>query len=294
MNNKCKIILPTSVLSPFIKYYWILDIGITDNRVRQNIPNGSIEVVIQRTPSILLNGLELPHSYICGQYILPVQLVSQQRVNVITIIFHPHGARPFFSFPLDKLENKRIDISNIEDYTWNKICKTIELEQDDNNAINKIEEFLIRKLLDFKELNFNRIKKAIQIISNDHEQSIKSIAELVCLSYRQFNRIFTDYIGLSPKEFTKVIRFQRYLNFLYSSSNHKYGQNAVDSGYYDQSHQLKDFKLFTGKSVHNFIRTNCPYSEYFGHHCIFQMDMSKIVNIEDYKCLCSLSINSGI
>lgn len=289
--NKCKIILPTLRLSPFIKYYWVLDINITGCRVKQNIPNGSIEVVIQRSTSILMNGSKLPHSYICGQFLLPVQLVSQQRVNVITIIFHSHGAKPFFSFPLDKISNERIDINNIEDNAWRKICKVIEQEQDDNNAINKIEEFLISRLLHLNELNFNRMKKAVQTITNNHEQSINSIAGLTCLGYRQFNRIFTDCIGVSPKEFVKVVRFQRYLDFLYSSSNHKYGQNAVNSGYYDQSHQIKDFKLFTGSSVHNYIKTNCPYSEYFRHHCIFQTDISKIVNIKDYQCLCSLNLN---
>jgi len=151
-----------------------------------------------------------------------------------------------------------------------------------------IENFLESRLPNFNKLNYKRMKKAVELISENNDINIKELADLTCLSYRQFTRIFKNYMGLPPVEFAKVIRFQRYLNLLHSNNYLKNWQNALDSGYYDQSHLIKDFKLFTGNTVNNYIKLNCPYSQYFGHHCIFQTNSSETSSFDASPRICSL------
>lgn len=67
-----------------------------------------------------------------------------------------------------------------------------------------------------------------------------------CISKRHLRRLFDFYIGAPPKEFNKVVRFQKFLG--HSKTRHCLKNEKVyyDMGYYDQSHFIKDFKVLYG------------------------------------------------
>jgi Transcriptional regulator containing an amidase domain and an AraC-type DNA-binding HTH domain len=66
------------------------------------------------------------------------------------------------------------------------------------------------------------------------------------LSKRQFERTFKNAIGISPKLFSRIIKFKNSVNYLRSSSTNSLYNVAIDCGYYDHSHLIKDFKEFGG------------------------------------------------
>lgn len=66
------------------------------------------------------------------------------------------------------------------------------------------------------------------------------------LSPRQLRRVFNYYIGTTPKAFSKVVRFQHFLNMKPSSQTLKANKLFFDVGFYDQAHFIKDFKTFYG------------------------------------------------
>lgn len=66
--------------------------------------------------------------------------------------------------------------------------------------------------------------------------SIDFLASNACLSRKQFERKFLSYIGISPKQFLKIIRFQNAIYFNQTTSFNKLTELAYKVGYYDQSH----------------------------------------------------------
>lgn len=75
--------------------------------------------------------------------------------------------------------------------------------------INLIEAFLIKQLDESLIFDYNRINYSLRFIDrNKGLVSVEKLAELSCLSTRQFNRKFTEYVGLNPKQFTRIVRFQ--------------------------------------------------------------------------------------
>ena len=76
----------------------------------------------------------------------------------------------------------------------------------------------------------------------------------MCLGIKQFERTFSKYVGVNPKKFASIIRFQ---NVIQMKSKHKksMSQIAFDNGYYDQSHFLHDFKSLTGLTPKDFFNT---------------------------------------
>ena len=66
------------------------------------------------------------------------------------------------------------------------------------------------------------------------------------ISARQLRRLFEFYIGDTAKTFSKVVRFQNILKSKPSSQSLRQNKLFFDSGYYDQSHFIKEFKNFYG------------------------------------------------
>jgi AraC-like DNA-binding protein len=67
------------------------------------------------------------------------------------------------------------------------------------------------------------------------------------LSLRQVRRLFNRYIGISPKGFARIVRFQSVLHEMLCEPKEKWKYIYLDSGYYDQAHYINEFKKFFGR-----------------------------------------------
>ena len=81
------------------------------------------------------------------------------------------------------------------------------------------------------------------------------------ISERQFQRRFKNQVGISPKKFQRIIRFEKALDILTKSNYGQLTQVAYETGYVDQSHFIKDFSAFSGMSPYDFIKNRNLGSE---------------------------------
>ena len=93
-------------------------------------------------------------------------------------------------------------------------------------------------------------------------QSI-GLSEAACLSSKQFGRVFADHVGTTPKEYLRIVRMQRALFLLQQDATLPFVQVAYECGYSDQSHMIKEFKLFSGYTPAEYLSVCAPYSDYF-------------------------------
>ncbi|WP_321480070.1 helix-turn-helix domain-containing protein [uncultured Bacteroides sp.] len=141
-----------------------------------------------------------------------------------------------------------------------KILNTI----NDNQYIRLIESFLINCLNPFKEYNYKRMVTAINCINLCNEEfTVSRLAEKVCLSQKQLQRIFSEHVGASPKEFMRIVRFHKALYTLQNHPEMNFTTLAYECGYYDQAHMINEFKLFSGYTPAQYIALCSPYSDYF-------------------------------
>jgi AraC-like DNA-binding protein len=107
-----------------------------------------------------------------------------------------------------------------------------------------------RALLDYK------IQQAIRLII--HHQGNLSIQELnkaLNITERTFERRFLTQVGVSPKQFSQIIKFQLSLNQLMDKDYIKLTDIVYNNGFADQSHFIRVFKAFTGKTPKQFTAT---------------------------------------
>ena len=76
--------------------------------------------------------------------------------------------------------------------------------------------------------------------------TVREVAQSTGLSERRFSQIFREQVGLSPKVFTRVQRFQRTVAQLHAGVEIPWAEMALDCGYYDQSHFANEFRAFSG------------------------------------------------
>ena len=72
-------------------------------------------------------------------------------------------------------------------------------------------------------------------------------------NYKYLERHFLQIVGPTPKRFTRIARFQYVMQTLRYTAFHAWPSIALDCGYYDQAHFIKEFKAFTGATPSEFI-----------------------------------------
>jgi AraC-like DNA-binding protein len=89
----------------------------------------------------------------------------------------------------------------------------------------------------------------------DNERAVvRRLARNACLSDRRFIDVFRFEVGLKPKLFNRVQRFQRALALVHRIPSPDWTQLALKHGYFDQSHLIRDFLAFSGFSPADYLR----------------------------------------
>jgi transcriptional regulator GlxA family with amidase domain len=85
------------------------------------------------------------------------------------------------------------------------------------------------------------------------------LASNVGLSRRRLIQVFAAEVGLTPKLFSRVVRFQRAREIVDHAATPNWAKLAVDCGYCDQSHLIRDFQEFSGLSPTDYLsqRSDC-------------------------------------
>jgi AraC-like DNA-binding protein len=252
-------IKPTGVLSKYINDYFIVETNNSEDYLPNErvYPCGYATLVFHYgSPSIFQKkdsskNIE-PNFVICGQQTSYYDLSLSGKTGMILIIFKPHGVKSFFNFPITELLNENLSLQDLLNN------ETIELEDklfnspNNRQRITLLERFLLKRLIHNNE--FERVEHAIKIIENSKGQiKTQDIAHDVCLGIKQFERTFSKYVGVNPKKYASIVRFQNVIQMKRKHDNSSMFQLAFDTGYYDHAHFIHDFKSYTGLSPKEFF-----------------------------------------
>lgn len=260
-----KVIKPSPALAPYVQRYWILKMDTIFGMEQRIIPNGCMELMFCRGDRMMFSSGNVLHpvSYIKGQNTKFYDLLLTGKVNLISVSFTPLGMSAFSSVPISEFSYGCVDILDVNDGLLNNLSNRISETVDDETCIRLIEEFLIRRFNPIRDYNCKRLSAVIHAINNEKQIDVTTLSEVSCVSYRQFIRVFTEHVGLNPKEYLRIVRFQRALSIMNKKPLISSIDLAFEAGYYDQSHLINDFKGFTGNTPLEYLAICQPRSDYF-------------------------------
>ncbi len=238
--DSIEVIQPSTELSPYIKNYWFLKAK-TVNQVQSIIPTGNINLYFHRGNQLLLESSNsfLPNIFICGQSTTYSNVIQSGITDMICVVFQPSAARMFFKEPMSELKGQSVDLDLLTNSGISELGKRLQGTFDNRVCVSLIESFLEKEYLYSKEYNLKKVTAIVNAVDVGNV-NIENLTTISCLSYKQFKRIFAEYVGLNPKEFMRIVRFQRVLHVLQTTPNINFTELTYICEYYDQSHLINE------------------------------------------------------
>lgn len=231
---------PYKELEPFINFYWELKGSELGGQWERVFPDGCAGVVMSLGDNCLTdNGsvsMEFGKTYVVGAMTSFKDSFIDSDTYLLGVCFKPA------TFP------------NFYDYVSQHVLTndTVEFEKSSSFKVDKI----LRNPFDYLNRFFSdRIKnktKQLQAVINDIHSangqiSVYDLSKRHFTTVRQLERSFKKNIGVSPKEYSNIIRFQNALSIIRNSDeNRSLLDIAFECGYYDHSHLIHDIKRNTG------------------------------------------------
>ncbi len=255
-------ILPGAQLQPFIRYYWILNTN--EDIDTLTFPIGCPQLIFHRWSRFYIPEFKTEQARfsISGQVNFPARIQSSGDVETIVVVFHPHAIGTMFNIPVSSFYNQEIDGYSLGDKSLNILADDVLNADDAAEAIKIIEKWLLSRLEDTAIYNFKRVGISLKHLFLDNTINVESMAQLACLSRKQFERVFFNAIGMKPKEYSNVARFQKSL-WLMQNGNRDFADIAYSCGYSDQSHFIRECRRYSGTTPAELLKIQPVYSDLF-------------------------------
>lgn len=259
-----KVIYPSKVLTPFVKYYWVFEQNYLARTIERGIPIGCMQLVFHRKNQVFSTAINdyQPRAFVDGQMSTYWDLHYEGENETVAVTFTPQGIQAFFNAPMVEFFNKNIPVERLGDRQFADLQQTVLNADDKIECIGIIEDFLLKRLVQVNP-DITGCEYTVRQLESNANVSIKELSSVSNICYKQFYRRFMGNVGISPKQFAKIIRFQKTLSAFQNGFNSNLTELAFKCGYYDASHIVREFKEFSGYAPNEYINMYNPFSDYF-------------------------------
>jgi methylphosphotriester-DNA--protein-cysteine methyltransferase len=259
---------PPPPLGHFVGLLWLYE-GFRPAHPRERLlPTGTVEIVINlredRSVTYGRKDIERPlvrsGEIVCGAHSEYFVIDTNSQDGVIGVHFRPGGAFPFLKLPAGELHNQHVDLSQF----WGRQAAS-ELRERLLAARSPEAKLRVleRALLEAACGEFDRHTAVAYALDVFHQapagRSIREVTERTGLSARRFIDLFEKEVGLTPKLFCRVQRFQRVLKSIALGGRVDWVDLALTCGYYDQAHFIHDFRAFSGINPSTYLAAHTPH-----------------------------------
>jgi AraC-like DNA-binding protein len=224
------------MLRPFVEHYWAIAWEDQPPLTRETVPHPSVHLV-----------LESDRAELHGVYRRRFSRVIEGTGRVLGTKFRPGGFRPFLKQSVAQITGKVVAPATIFGTSFHDLEAEVARCEQAQDAFELIDAFL-SQLNPAARAELTLISEIVLLIVSDRAITrVEMLTEHFDIGMRQLQRVFRDYVGVNPKW---VI--QRY-RLIEAAERLKCGDDsvdfaglAVDLGYADQSHFIRDFKNMVG------------------------------------------------
>ncbi len=162
--------------------------------------------------------------------------------------FRPGAGALFLDARADELEDRDVPLTDLAKAGTAQLMDEVFDAGGDAQRIAAVERFLTRASAR-ERAEDSRLRRAVSTLCRSHgSASVRDVAMAVRLSDRQLERLFLERVGLRPKLFARVMRLQRAVALASRKVAGSQAELALQAGYADESHLIRDFRALTGLS----------------------------------------------
>jgi AraC-like DNA-binding protein len=262
---------PSPILAEYIRLYRIIDFAFEDDlRIPPKLysprPEHCLQFYPRDTESVVYPDSNITvankRATLVGQHtILQHRCVGKNFLS-FQVVFQPTAFHRLTGLPLSKVANVYMDASDIFGSSIHEVNERLFEASSYKEMVGIVEAFLLqlsRKNSRSKEMQAIDYSTN-RMINEEDNFGIDAFLKESYLSHRQFDRLFNERVGISPKQFLQVIRFDKAYRLKNKFPMLDWLTVAIRCGYHDYQHLVKDYKNFTGHTPTRFfaLDNNAP------------------------------------
>ena len=241
---------PGKIVQPYLKEYWIAENSHSIPVTQKIIPDGYYEIIFHyKDPyRINLHGEWETQSktLFAGQISQHFYLQSTGESGMIGLKLKPTAAYRLFALPMDQYKDRVVDLRSITKLDNAQVMPVVTPEIPPMERVEYAEQWLKNLTEHHEGHTFEAVSQTVdRIFERNGMVDIETLSDQAGLSRRHLEREFKKVIGLPPKLFSRIVRFN-YIFRLAESGDQSWVDIALQSGHFDQSHFIKNFKEFAG------------------------------------------------
>lgn len=247
------------ILAPYVKAICTVDLQ-KDARssVLRYFADGMPGMIIQHSNEpIMLNGSRrLAPIYLYGQTVEPITLSSAGRSLMTIVFFYPDVVQQLFRVPAHELMDSCVDLNLLPLKSKQLTSQQLTDAKSEQERIDIVKEFILQLII-ARDFPFDReLRYATEVLNDPFgTKKIGELARELRISERTITRRFERNVGVAPKLFSNICRFQSAIKSIEQDQVASFAGLAMDLGYADQSHFNRAFKRFTGMTPIEFTRS---------------------------------------
>jgi AraC-like DNA-binding protein len=230
---------PSPPLSAFVDIVWLCEMPPQPWSQERLLPDGTLQLVVD------LSGRD-GYGVIAGPHAHFFVLDTTHYMDLVGVHFRPGGAFPFLGLPVHELRDLDVPLESLWGSLARELTDRLLEARTDDEKFAIVEAVLLRRA----RARFDRHPAVAYALSHftrvPHTRTIAQVSQQIGLSQRRFIEVFSSEVGLTPKLFCRIRRFQSAMRRVHSRERVNWSEVAQACGYFDQAHFIHDFQAFSG------------------------------------------------
>ncbi|HEX5081742.1 MAG TPA: helix-turn-helix domain-containing protein [Blastocatellia bacterium] len=260
---------PPPPLSKFVDSFWLYEGHAAEHKTERILPTGTLELAINLRQNDLRfydaerpeNCSRLSGAVVSGASGRGFAPYTAEEVFIIGVHFKPGGAFPFLGLPAGDLADTHVDLEALWGPSAGRLRERLCEAGTSAERFQLIQEALLSRLCRGVEQHYAVLTALEMFGRNQAVPTVREAAKYLGLSQRRFIQVFKAEVGITPKLFSRIQRFQQTRTFIQHKPSINWADLAIDLGYFDQSHLIREFLEFSGLSPTDYINRHKRFIE---------------------------------
>ena len=254
--------VPRAPLCEFVSDFWLYENYEGEHQRELILPSGTFEMVfnLQEDELRIYSPAEPQQCHrfagalVSGPYSRSFMSDATEERAILGVHFRPGGAVAILGIPAGEFRDMHVDLRDIWGPSARTVHERLSALNEPSDRFSLLEQVLMQRLITNPN-GHGAVRVALDVLMRTHGQAkTRDIASAVGLSQRRFIELFASEVGLTPKLFGRVRRFQYAVDQSQSQTRTDWAQLAIECGYFDQSHLIRDFVAFASVSPAEYLR----------------------------------------
>jgi len=191
-----------------------------------------------------------PRAFLAGPLSRPWLIRAGRRVHTLGLRFRPGATTGAFAFPMNEARDREVPLARLAGRGQAAALLAAIGEARSRAARFRAAQDWLQARLSEADPRRGDTREAVRLVVRSRGQRrIDEIARALGLGRRRLERAFARDVGLRPKLFARIVRLNAVLSGMGAAERATAVDLALDAGYFDQAHLLRDFRTLAGRTL---------------------------------------------